>query len=193
MPVYMDITGFTIAAVGVVISSFKCSIRYLPRNIVPRLDTLLEKTQESLRRAEEVGAIPLQSEYKVRLDRAATELAAMSRESGNARGMFNQLHVASRQGLIRRLYSLSHQIEAIKAQLQAEMDNHRLNNVEFEVIDSTEVPGPVARERRSSRYTATPVNHYISGSAEPTLPLPELTFPPELELALPLPVTTPTS
>jgi len=46
---------------------------------------------------------------------------------------------------------------------------------------------------------ANPMNHYVSGS-EPTLPLPELahllpelTFPPELELTLPLPVTTPTS
>jgi len=42
--------------------------------------------------------------------------------------------------------------------------------------------------------TATPVNHYVNGSVpEPAHLLPELTFPPELELALPLPVTTPTS
>lgn len=45
--------------------------------------------------------------------------------------------------------------------------------------------------------TAYPVNHYVNGPTLPPLPepahlLPELTFPPELELALPLPVTTPT-
>ena len=42
----------------------------LPRKVAPLLSTLLDETQELLGRAEEIGAVPLQSEYKkVRLDR----------------------------------------------------------------------------------------------------------------------------
>ena len=52
------------------------------------------------------------------LRRSANDLAEMRQESDNAEGMFNQLNVALRHGLIRRLDSLSHQIEAIKSQLQ---------------------------------------------------------------------------
>ena len=45
-------------------------IRYLlPRDFSPRLSTLLEETQQFLHRAEEVGAVPPQSEYNHRLDR----------------------------------------------------------------------------------------------------------------------------
>jgi len=73
MPVYtivIEIIGFTIVVLGIVISGFKFSVRYLmPRNVALRLDTLLDKTQASLRRAEGVGAIPPQGEYKDRLDR----------------------------------------------------------------------------------------------------------------------------
>jgi len=75
----------------------------------------------------------------------------------------NQLHVALRHGLICRLYSLSHQIEAIKSQLQVrftlsffitqsmtvsqgKMVNQRLNSVELEIIDSTGMPQPAVGE-----------------------------------------------
>lgn len=75
---------------------------------------------------------------------------------------------ATRGCLIRRLYCLSDQIEAIKSQIQVrfalslfitqsmtvsqrEMDNQRLNNVEIEVIDSAEVPRPAAGERVLTR------------------------------------------
>jgi len=58
------------------------------------------------------------SHYLMPLRRSANDLAEMRQESDNAEGMFNQLNVALRHGLIRRLDSLSHQIEAIKSQLQ---------------------------------------------------------------------------
>ena len=41
----------------------------LPRNLTPRLFTLLNETQQLLCRAEEIGAVPPQSEYKHHLDR----------------------------------------------------------------------------------------------------------------------------
>jgi len=41
----------------------------LPRNAAPRLSKLLEETQRLLCRAEEVGAVPPQSEHKHHLDR----------------------------------------------------------------------------------------------------------------------------
>jgi len=44
-------------------------IRYiLPRNVTPRLCTLLDETRQLLGRAEEIGAVTLQSEYKSQLD-----------------------------------------------------------------------------------------------------------------------------
>lgn len=72
MPVYtvvIEITGFTIVVLGIVINGREHLIDFLPRNVVQRLDTRLDEAQEFLRRAEEVGAIPPQSEYKDRLDR----------------------------------------------------------------------------------------------------------------------------
>jgi len=41
----------------------------LPRNLFPRLSTLLEETQRRLRRAEEVGAVSPQNKHKHHLDR----------------------------------------------------------------------------------------------------------------------------
>ena len=44
-------------------------IRYmLPRNVIPRLCTLLDETQQLLGRAEGISAITPQSEYKSQLD-----------------------------------------------------------------------------------------------------------------------------
>jgi len=40
----------------------------LPRNVTPRLRTLLDETQQLLGRAEEIGAVTLQSEYKSQVD-----------------------------------------------------------------------------------------------------------------------------
>ena len=40
----------------------------LPCNFAPRVSALLDETQQLLHRAEEIGAVPLQSEYKRQLD-----------------------------------------------------------------------------------------------------------------------------
>ena len=66
----IDILSFILALLQIVIYGLILLVRYLPPcNVVPRLATLLDKTQQLLCRAEEVGAIPPQSEYKDRLDR----------------------------------------------------------------------------------------------------------------------------
>ena len=39
----------------------------LPRNVAPRLSTLLDETQQLLRRAAEIGAVPPRSETKRQL------------------------------------------------------------------------------------------------------------------------------
>jgi len=66
----IDILSFILALLQIVIYGLILLVRYLPPcNVVPRLATLLDETQQLLRRAEEVGAIPPQSEYKDRLDR----------------------------------------------------------------------------------------------------------------------------
>jgi len=68
--VVIEIIGFTIVVGGIVMHGFRLYIYYLrPRSVVLRLDTLVDETQASLQRAEEAGAILLESEYKVRLDR----------------------------------------------------------------------------------------------------------------------------
>lgn len=67
--VVSETISFTIVVGGIVISGFRLYIYYLlPRSVVLRLDTLMDETQASLQRAEAAGAIPPQSEYKVRLD-----------------------------------------------------------------------------------------------------------------------------
>ena len=66
----IDILSFILTLLQIVIYGLVLLVRYLPPcNVVPRLATLLDETQQLLRRAEEVGAIPPQSEYKDRLDR----------------------------------------------------------------------------------------------------------------------------
>ena len=40
----------------------------LPRNVAPLLSTFLDETQQLLGHAEEIGAVPPQSEYEFQLD-----------------------------------------------------------------------------------------------------------------------------
>ena len=66
----IDILSFCLSLLGIYGPTGILFILYLlPRNVAPRLSTLLEETQRLLRRAEEVGAAPPQSEHKHHLDR----------------------------------------------------------------------------------------------------------------------------
>jgi hypothetical protein len=63
----IDIISFCLSVLGNYGPIFL--IHYLfPRNVAPFLSTLLDETQKLLERAEEIGAVPPQSEYKLRLD-----------------------------------------------------------------------------------------------------------------------------
>ena len=64
----IDILSFCLSLLG--IYGPILLVHYLlPRKVAPLLSTLLDETQKLLGRAEEIGAVPPQSEYKLRLDR----------------------------------------------------------------------------------------------------------------------------
>ena len=63
----IDILGFGLSLLGIY-GPVLLILYLLPRNVTPRLSILLDETRQLLRRAEEIGAVPLQSEYKRRLD-----------------------------------------------------------------------------------------------------------------------------
>ena len=64
----IDIISFTLSLLGIYAPILL--IHYLlPRNVAQLLSALLDETQHLLGRAEEIGAVPPQSEYKLRLDR----------------------------------------------------------------------------------------------------------------------------
>ena len=63
----LDILSFVLSVLG--IYGIVLYIRYLlPRNVTPFLSTILDETQQVLDRAEEIGAVLPQSEYKRSLD-----------------------------------------------------------------------------------------------------------------------------
>jgi len=64
----IDILSFCFSLLGIY-GPILFVLYLLPRNVAPRLSTLLEEAQRLLRCAEEVGAVPLQSKYKHHLDR----------------------------------------------------------------------------------------------------------------------------
>ena len=64
----IDILSFSLSLLG--ISGPILLILYLlPRNVTPRLSTLLDETHQLLHRAEEIGAVFPQSEHRYQLDR----------------------------------------------------------------------------------------------------------------------------
>ena len=67
MPV-IDIIGFGLSLLGIY-GPIIFILYLLPCHLAPLLSILLDETQQLLRRAEELGAVPPQSEYKRRLDR----------------------------------------------------------------------------------------------------------------------------
>ena len=63
----VDILNFCLSLLG--IYSIIIYLRYLlPRNVVPLISTILDETYQLLGHAEEMGAIPLRSEYKRKLN-----------------------------------------------------------------------------------------------------------------------------
>ena len=64
----VDILSFCLSLLGIY-GPILFVLYLLPRNVAPRLSTLLDKTQQLLRRAEEIGAIPPQNDHKRQLDR----------------------------------------------------------------------------------------------------------------------------
>jgi len=158
----IDVIGFSLSLLGIY-GPILLILYLLPRNLAPRLFTLLDETQQLRRRAEELGAVPPRSEYEHRLDRSANQLARMRMESHHAQGTLNQLRVALLHGLTFKLFSLYYQIEAIKSELEVEIDKHQLNNVE--IVTSAVMHSP-------ANITATPINNHVN---ESTLPLPTTT------------------
>jgi len=153
----IDIISFCLSLLGIY-GPILLVHHLLPRKVVPLLSTLLDETQELLGRAEGIGAVPPQSEYKVRLDRSAYQFAMMRTESNHARGIFRQLRIAFVGGLTYRLLSLYYQVESIKSDLELEVDKQRLNT---ESGARALVPGPAGA-------TAIPINNVD----ERILPLP---------------------
>lgn len=64
----IDIITFCLSLLGIY-GPILFILYLLPRNVAPRLSTLLDEAQQLLCRAEEVGVVPPQSGYKHRLDR----------------------------------------------------------------------------------------------------------------------------
>ena len=131
----IDILSFSLSLLGIY-GPILLTRYLLPRNVTPILSTLLDQTQQLLGRAEQIGAIPPQSEYKFRLDRyehlrmldcpqhlilqcsSAYKFAMMRTESNHARGTFQQLRITLTGGLTCKLLSLYYQIESIKSELE---------------------------------------------------------------------------
>ena len=63
----VDFLSFCLSLLGIC-GPLLFILSVLPRNVAPRLSTLFDKSQQLLRRAEEIGAVPPQSEYKHQLD-----------------------------------------------------------------------------------------------------------------------------
>ena len=66
----IDILSFSLSVLGIY-GPILLILYLLPRNVAPRLSTILDETQQLLRHAEEVGAVLPQSEYQRNLDRLA--------------------------------------------------------------------------------------------------------------------------
>ena len=64
----IDILSFSLSLLGIY-GPVLLILYLLPRHVAPRLSAALDETYQLLRRAEEIGAVPLQSEYKCQLDR----------------------------------------------------------------------------------------------------------------------------
>jgi hypothetical protein len=64
----IDVLSFCLSLLGIY-GPILFILYLLPRNVTPHLSTFLNETQQLLRRAEEIGAVPPQSEYKRQLDR----------------------------------------------------------------------------------------------------------------------------
>jgi len=64
----IDIISFCLSLLGIC-DPILFILYLLPRNVAPRLSTLLDETQRLLHRAEEIGAVLPQSEYKRQLGR----------------------------------------------------------------------------------------------------------------------------
>lgn len=64
---FIDILGFCLSLVGINgLILYFCYL--LPRNAIPLLSTLLNETQQLLDHAEEIGAVPPQSDSRTHLD-----------------------------------------------------------------------------------------------------------------------------
>ena len=63
----IDVFGFCLSLLGIY-GPILFVLYLLPRNVAPRLSTLLVEAQQLLRRAEEIGAVLPQSQYKRQLD-----------------------------------------------------------------------------------------------------------------------------
>ena len=64
----IDILSFSLSLLGIY-GPILLVLYLLPCSVSPRVSTLLDGTQQLLRRAEEIGAVPLRSEFKHQLDR----------------------------------------------------------------------------------------------------------------------------
>jgi len=142
------------------ISSLILNIRYLlPRNVAPIVFVLLDETYQLLGCAEDIGAVPPQSEYKRRLDCLSIRFVTMRMKINHAQGMLQQLRIGLWCGLTWKLFPLNQQIKAIRSEIELEVDKKQLDDVGS--VASIAMPSPAA-------VGAIPVDSI----AEPALPLP---------------------
>jgi len=147
----MDALSFCLSLLG--IYGLVLYLRYLlPRYAIPSLSSLLNETQQLLRHAEVLTAIPPESEYKTQLDRLVNEFVMMRVESNHARGSFQQLRLVVQRGLTCRLYTLYYRIEAFKSTLELAIDKQLLTTTRS--ATGTVVASPTAA-------SAIPVNSHV--------------------------------
>ena len=128
----MDILNLILAFLGVYGLVYALRL-FLPRNIVPRVSELLDKTMALFEQAEGIN-IPNVSDYRAslamyvhiylstspRTDRTSrhNQFLQMRTESHRSPGFFQQLYLLFLCGLTWRLNDLESQIEAIRRKIE---------------------------------------------------------------------------
>jgi len=98
----------------------------LPCYFIPRVRAQLNETRERLHDAETTNAIPYGSRYRDRLVGSYTQFIALAGRSIQSRQFFQQIRLASLEGLTYKLYVISSEIEALQEELEVAMDARQL-------------------------------------------------------------------
>jgi hypothetical protein len=132
---FTDILSFCFSILG--LYGLVYYLRFLiPRNLLPHVSAVLTEVESLIERAESIGVIPRQNDYRSALalygavvllptDRhltdpcsCASEFLQIRMESHRAPGILRQLWLAVWYGLTCRLYVLSSRVEAIRIKME---------------------------------------------------------------------------